>query len=90
MKIVSLTPTDPTKAMSDFQIEERLVVLECRYRAIKERIDRNPDTLTLSLLREFSGVALEISRLKCELARLWLKEQQPPTHNWTIYRNTKK
>ena len=90
MKIVSLKPTDPTEAMSDYQIEARLTLLECRYEAIKERIDRNPDTLTLSLLREFSELSREINRLKYEIVRRLLAEHEQPTHNWTIYRNPQK
>ncbi len=90
MKIISLTPTDTTEVTRDYQIEARLVVLECRYEAMKERFDRNPDTLTPSKLREFSEVSLEINRLKCERLRRLLDEQRHTTQNWTIYRNPQK
>ena len=90
MKIVSLKPTDSTEAMSDYQIEARLTLLECRYEAIKERTNRNRDALTPGLLREFLELSREINRLKFEIVRRLLAEHEQPTHNWTIYRNPQK
>ena len=90
MKIVSLTPTDPTDAMSDYQKEARLTLLECRYEAIKERTNRDPDTLTPGLLREFSELSQEINRLKYESVRRLFAEHEQPARRWTIYRNPQK
>ena len=90
MKIVSLTPTDTADAMSNYQREAALILLECRYEAIKERADRSPETLTPSLLREFLELSKEINRIKTESARRLLDKPISPAHRWTIYRNPQK
>lgn len=90
---ISITHTDPAKAMNDWQIEARIAQLERRISEIQWRIDHEPDTLTPEIVRERLELSRERNHLYYErVTRLFdyathylLKErQEQPAQQWTI------
>jgi hypothetical protein len=99
MKIVSLTPTDPTKQMNDWQIEVRIAQLEQRIAAIESCVDHNPDALTPALLRErielsiernhlfFEQVSRKLDEREERIKYLEQEQQNQPARQWKIIVN---
>lgn len=99
MKIVSLTPTDPAKAMNDWQIEARIAQLDRRIGEIQWRFDHEPNAPRnkhLALAHELLDLSRERNHLRVEQAErlfeIWKQtnvQPEPAASHWTIYRNPK-
>lgn len=94
MKIVSLTPTDPAKAMNDWQINARIDQLDRIISEMDWRVKHDPGALTPSLLREKIELSKEVIHLRFEqVKRLFDSLEQkdtrpePAARRWTIHRN---
>jgi len=89
---ISITHTDPAKAMNDWQIEARIAQLERRISEIQWLVDHEPDTLTPMIVRERLELSRErnhlyyerVTRLFDYAKHLLNEHQEQPAQQWTI------